>query len=163
MKKITIYAAAVAMVTLGSCNIINKGITRVNGSSGKTTPTTASNTTTAPTAKTPVIDENAIAGEWTIVAVGKTAISDREEMPYINFDNGRLYASNGCNVLNGSYNLADGRLSFSHMASTMRYCPDVPFEHDINVVIADGTGYNVKTENLGHESYLYLMGEQHFL
>ena len=80
-------------------------------------------------------------------------------MPYINFDNGRLYASNGCNVLNGSYNLADGRLSFSHMASTMRYCPDVPFEHDINVVIADGTGYNVKTENLGHESYLYLMGE----
>lgn len=159
MKKITIYAAAVAMVTLGSCNIINKGITRVNGSSGKSTPTTASNTTTAPTAKTPVIDENAIAGEWTIVAVGKTAISDREEMPYINFDNGRLYASNGCNVLNGSYNLADGRLSFSHMASTMRYCPDVPFEHDINVVIADGTGYNVKTENLGHESYLYLMGE----
>ena len=159
MKKITIYAAAVAMVTLGSCNIINKGITRVNGSSGKSTPTTASNTTTAPTAKTPVIDENAIAGEWTIVAVGKTAISDREEMPYINFDNGRLYASNGCNVLNGSYNLADGRLSFSHMASTMRYCADVPFEHDINVVIADGTGYNVKTENLGHESYLYLMGE----
>ena len=31
------------------------------------------------------------------------------------------------------------------------------FEHDINVVSADGESYPVKIEKMGHESYLYLL------
>jgi len=104
-----------------------------------------------------IIDDNAIAGEWVIVAVGTTKITDREEMPYITFDKGRLYGSNGCNVINGSYSINNGKLSFSRIATTMRYCPDVPFEHDINVVIADATDYPVKIEQKGQESYLHLL------
>ena len=145
---------------LCSCNALQGG-TKTSGSQATATANTDNKGTTqrqqggkvTPTA----VNDEALAGEWTIVGVGKTSITDREEMPYITFDNGKIYASNGCNVLNGGYALNNGRLSFSKMASTMRYCPDVPFEHDINVVIADGTSYPVRIERVGHESYLYLL------
>lgn len=158
MKHISLYAAAVAAILFCSCNALQGG-TKTSGS--QATATTDNKGTTqrhqggkvTPTA----VNDEALAGEWTIVGVGKTSITDREEMPYITFDDGKIYASNGCNVLNGGYALNNGRLSFSQMASTMRYCPDVPFEHDINVVIADGTSYPVRIERVGHESYLYLL------
>lgn len=145
---------------LCSCNALQGG-TKTSGSQATATANADNKGTTqrqqggkvTPTA----VNDGALAGEWTIVGVGKTSITDREEMPYITFDDGKIYASNGCNVLNGGYALNNGRLSFSKMASTMRYCPDVPFEHDINVVIADGTSYPVRIERVGHESYLYLL------
>ncbi len=160
MKHTALYAAAAAAILFCSCNVLQGG-TKTSGS--QATATTANDNKGAtqrqqggkvtPTA----VNDEALAGEWTIVGVGKTSITDREEMPYITFDDGKIYASNGCNVLNGGYALNNGRLSFSQMASTMRYCPDVPFEHDINVVIADGTSYPVRIERVGHESYLYLL------
>ncbi|MDE6487549.1 MAG: META domain-containing protein [Muribaculaceae bacterium] len=156
MRKLTLYAAAAALLALGACNITKNGVTRVSGSSGTNQATPASTTTPGKAAGT--IDENALAGEWTIVAVGSTQITDREEMPYINFDNGRFYGSNGCNILNGSYRIDGSKIAFGGVASTMRYCPDVPFEHDINVVLADGTSYPVKIENTGHETYIYFLG-----
>lgn len=160
MKHTALYAAAAAAILFCSCNVLQGG-TKTSGSQATATANTDNKGTTqrqqggkvTPTA----VNDEALAGEWTIVGVGKTSITDREEMPYITFDNGKIYASNGCNVLNGGYALNNGRLSFSKMASTMRYCPDVPFEHDINVVIADGTSYPVRIERVGHESYLYLL------
>ncbi len=160
MKHTALYAAAAAAILFCSCNVLQGG-TKTSGSQA-TASTAADNKGTTqrqqggkvtPTA----VHDEALAGEWIIVGVGKTSITDREEMPYITFDDGKIYASNGCNVLNGGYALSNGRLSFSKMASTMRYCPDVPFEHDINVVIADGTSYPVRIERVGHESYLYLL------
>lgn len=160
MKHIALYAAALAAISLCSCNALQGG-TKTSGSQATASAAakgTAQKQQGAKATPTAVSDE-ALAGEWNIVAVGKTTITDREEMPYINFDRGRFYGSNGCNVLNGSYRLsADGRLAFAGVASTMRYCPDVPFEHDINVVIADGTSYPVRIEKIGHESYLYFLG-----
>lgn len=160
MKHISLYAAAAAAILFCSCNALQGG-TKTSGSQATTTTVNDNKGTTqrhqggkaTPTA----VNDEALAGEWTIVGVGKTSITDREEMPYITFDDGKIYASNGCNVLNGSYKLANGKLSFGGVASTMRYCPDVPFEHDINVVIADGTSYPVRIERVGHESYLYLL------
>ena len=171
MRKLTLYVAAATLLALGACNTTKTGVTRVSGASGTSTSTSASaakpgKSTTTQTAKpsAKALDETALAGEWTIVAVGSTQITDREEMPYINFDNGRFYGSNGCNVLNGSYRIAGNKIAFGGVASTMRYCPDVPFEHDINVVLADGTSYPVKIENTGHETYLYfLSGNGHKL
>lgn len=158
MKHTVLYAAAAAAILFCSCNALQGG-TKTSGS--QATATTDNKGTTqrhqggkvTPTA----VNNEALAGEWTIVGVGKTSITDREEMPYITFDDGKIYASNGCNVLNGSYKLTNGKLAFGGVASTMRYCPDVPFEHDINVVIADGTSYPVRIERVGHESYLYLL------
>lgn len=162
MKKLTLYAAAAALLALGACNTTKNGVTRVSGASGTSTSTSTksgkSTKTPTGTASAKTIDENALAGEWTIVAAGSTQITDREEMPYINFDNGRFYASNGCNVLNGSYRIDDNKITFGGVASTLRYCHDVPFEHDINVVLADGTSYPINIENTGHETYLYILG-----
>lgn len=166
MKKITLLTSAAALLALCACNAIKGTTTRVSGSSG--TVTSAENPkkgTTAPAAKTDknkaktgtTPDAKAIAGEWVIVSVGQTQISDREEMPYITFDNGRFYGSNGCNILNGSYSLDSRGITFSHIATTMKYCPDVPFEHEINTVIAEGTPYGVAIETIGHESYLSLL------
>lgn len=168
-KNMALLAAVAAALSLGACNLTS-GITKTPGSAatassttgntgkgqkaGKGTPAKETEPKNAQTAVT----EDALAGEWNIVAVGKTSITDREDMPYLNFDRGNVYGSNGCNILNGNYKLDAGRLSFSHVASTRRYCPDVPFEHDINVVVADGTSYPVRIERVGHESYLYLMG-----
>lgn len=166
MKKITLLTSAAALLALCACNAIKGTTTRVSGSSG--TVTSAENPkkgTPASTAKTDknkaktgtTPDAKAIAGEWVIVSVGQTQISDREEMPYITFDNGRFYGSNGCNILNGSYTLNSRGITFSHIATTMKYCPDVPFEHEINTIIAEGTPYGVAIETIGHESYLSLL------
>lgn len=98
-----------------------------------------------------------LAGEWNIVAVGQTSISDLQEMPYITFADGRFYGSNGCNVLNGNYRLDKGVIEFGAVAATMRYCPDVPFEHEINVVLAEGQSYRLSIEHKEHETYLHML------
>ncbi|MDE6498571.1 MAG: META domain-containing protein [Muribaculaceae bacterium] len=174
MKKyIHILVCAAAVMGLGSCNMVQNAVTRVTGAAGTPKPkeeqpaAPAKNAEpkksaqTKPSKQQPLqeIDEKQLAGEWVIVAVGDTRISDLEEMPYITFSDGAFYGSNGCNVLNGQYSVKGSKLGFSHVAATMRFCPDVPFEHEINVVLADGTSYPVKIENKGHETYLYLLSD----
>lgn len=155
MKKITLLAAAAAILALGSCNMLKSGSTRVSGSSA-----TAA-TKTKPAEKTTATDiaEADIAGEWTITEVNGRAVAEADEMPYVAFDNGRLYANNGCNVINGSYTLAKGKITFGQTASTMRLCHDAPFEFEINQALADGTPRTVAIENIGHETYLTLMAD----
>lgn len=178
MKKyIHILVCAAAVLGLGSCSTVQNAVTRVTGAAGVSKPkdkTTGSASAAqaasnaqkpeknAPAAQPAVqpIDDKQLAGEWVIVAVGDTHIADLDEMPYITFNDGAFYGFNGCNVLNGSYSTAGGKLSFSHVASTMRYCPDVPFEHEINVVIADESrAYGVKIESSANETHLYLLSD----
>ena len=49
-------------------------------------------------------------GEWIIVSAGGKSIETIDEMPYLTFEKstGKFYASNGCNVLNGTFTLDDG-------------------------------------------------------
>lgn len=68
-----------------------------------------------------------ISGDWAIETVlGKKAVG--ETAPYIKFVPGekRIYGNNGCNVINGEYNLdAAGRsVSFSRLATTMMLCAE---------------------------------------
>lgn len=103
-----------------------------------------------------------LAGEWVITAVDGTALQTEENIPYINFvpSDKRFYASNGCNVLNGDFNITQGGiLTFGSVASTMMFCPDVPYENAINKVIADNRPVSLKFEKIGNESYLYMMGD----
>lgn len=97
-----------------------------------------------------------IAGEWTIVQVGSTVIDRDENMPYVVFvpSEGRIYANNGCNTLNGDYSIEGDEVTFHHVACTMRLCPDVTFDHEINTVIADDTPVRVKITEVGTESIL---------
>lgn len=82
-----------------------------------------------------------LAGEWTIVKAGNKAIAVTDEMPYVNFDisEGKVYASDGCNIINGDFSLAaGGKLTFDKMLATMRMCPEVENQQAIGAVLKDG-------------------------
>lgn len=106
-----------------------------------------------------VVAPEMLNGEWMIKAVGSTAINVEENYPYIHFvsaDNA-FYASNGCNVLNGVFTVADGnKMTFHNVLSTMKYCPDTPFEQKINAVLADENTVSLRYESIAGEGYLYL-------
>jgi heat shock protein HslJ len=174
---ISALAAAAAM---SSCSVLglNKSTTTtgtdaqlVDAATATTTTTQAAATITTaekdtiePTATTiqPAVAEEtsnlltAIDGEWLIIQVGSTTIDRDEDMPYVNFDieSGLFYANNGCNTLNGSFSLSGELISFVNVLSTMKYCPDVQFDHEINTVIADGSSVPVKLSTVGQESFL---------
>ena len=156
MNKMTIIAAVAAIAALGSCNMVKNNATRVTGASGTSTTKTTVKTDATSAA---IVSDEELNGEWTIIDVNGRAVGESEEMPYITFDNGRMYANNGCNVLNGSYVLAPGKITFGQVAATMRLCPDAKFEYEINQAIGDGTPRGISIKKLGHESYLYLLGD----
>ena len=98
-----------------------------------------------------------IAGEWQIIMVGKTSIDRDEDMPYIVFDpeQNSFYANNGCNTLNGVFTLSsDSVITFHNVLSTMRLCQDSPYEHEINIIIADDVATQLRLSSVGSESYI---------
>lgn len=102
-----------------------------------------------------------INGEWTIETVGTTHIVRDEDVPYIFFDvaESSFYASNGCNILNGVFTLADDRLTFLNILTTMKYCADTPFDAEINTVIADGRTVVVRCDRVATEGLMVLEDE----
>lgn len=94
------------------------------------------------------VSMSVLSGEWIIKKVGTTVIDREEDYPYINlvFDDNSFYASNGCNVLNGSFSIDGSCLTFHNVLATMRYCPDTPFDTEINAVIADEKTLNIRLE-----------------
>lgn len=98
-------------------------------------------------------------GEWVIVGVGESRLPQRDEMPYVYFEekNDRFYASNGCNILNGDYRLGpDSKITFSSVLSTMMECGDDEWERAISAILKDGVSVRGRVEKKGAESYLYL-------
>lgn len=98
-------------------------------------------------------------GEWTIIEVGKRKIVRDEDMPYINFSaaEDRFYASNGCNILNGTFlTPADNQITFANVLSTMKYCHDNDFQYQINEVLRDGAQIYTKFTKSGNETILHL-------
>ncbi len=95
-----------------------------------------------------------LAGQWNITQAGVISI-DVDDMPYIFFEpsTGRFYANNGCNTLNGTFAVDDnGTIEFSEVLSTMRYCPDIPYELAINAVIVDNHPSRLEITQLGAET-----------
>lgn len=102
---------------------------------------------------------NKLNGEWIIVEAGKHKISRDEEMPYVNFTegDGKFYAFNGCNVLNGNFLFkGEDEILFSNVITTQQYCPDVKFDMAINSILADGAAVSARVEKVGNETYLYM-------
>lgn len=95
-----------------------------------------------------------IGGSWTIIQVGNTIIDRDEDMPYIVFETskGVFYANNGCNTLNGSYTMEGDKITFHNVLSTLRFCADVNFDHEINTIIADETPSTLKVSEIGSET-----------
>lgn len=105
------------------------------------------------------VDSSPLDGEWIIVGVKKKEIHQDDDMPYIIFSDseGRFYASNGCNILNGNYSYhTDSILTFSSVISSLKTCPDITYQNEISVVLNDGVAVKTKIENKDRETYLYL-------
>lgn len=102
-----------------------------------------------------------ISGEWTIIKAGGQDIHLDDGMPYLIFSDaeGRFYASNGCNYLNGdySYTPGDGEICFSNVVSTMADCPDIDFETSISVVLNEGVCVKSIIADEGRETYMSLL------
>ena len=176
-KKISALCLIASMLLLNSCSLFNgKGIF-AKGDQGETksvsqptteiaTETATQETAVAPAKKTPTghqassQDANleALEGEWQIVQAGKIDIERDDNMPYVNFDtrDGRFYASNGCNILNGNFKYSNKEMEFSNVLTTLQHCPDIKYELPIRSVLCDGSKVQIKLENKGHESYVMM-------
>ncbi len=97
-------------------------------------------------------------GQWSIVAVGQTEINKEDDQPYIAFDSeGRFYAYDGCNIVNGDYTLrSDGKLVFANSLSTMRYCPDAEFSTAIAALFDERVVYSTDCKGENLDTYMYL-------
>lgn len=183
MKQITIIAVAAACLAASAgCSLIkprNNGT--VDGSTATLVvyPSTVAPATDTPSATTSPADANPgrptpqashqasageqsalaanLAGEWSIIRAGDIVIDRDEDMPYITFepDEGRFYASNGCNTINGSYKVnSKDDIEFFGVLSTMRYCGDVPYELAINSVIADNHPSRLTVTTVSAETFI---------
>ncbi len=104
-----------------------------------------------------VLASDIINGEWSISKVYGQKL-EGEERPYITFADaeGRFYGSNGCNIINGSYELAQGdTIILSNIIATQKYCVNAPYEYKINGAL--NCVQTLKIEQVGNEFYLNLM------
>lgn len=134
--KLIAISCALAILPLVSCSIIHKTVkTETEMPEDRTTVVNDNN----PTAyRSTAIERGEISGEWAIKTVnGNPAKGDMS--PYILFDpnNGRIYGNNGCNTINGQYdvNPADSTLRFTDLITTMRLCPGESSEREINIAL----------------------------
>lgn len=154
MKHLTpIIIVAAAAAVLSGCSVMKK-----NKNTAASAPQQTEQTAESKTKPAAGISTEMLSGEWTIMKVKGQDVPQEDRMPYINFDvsTGRFYASNGCNTINGSFSLKGSKLQFSQVASTLMLCDNIPFEHEISVLLGGEAAPSVAIRNVGHESYLSL-------
>ena len=144
---------AAGMLASTSCSVFKKP---VSGKTDMMEQTSEKQNTTVPVSQTPAID--ALIGEWSITEVaGKKVVINGEDHPKITFaqvaghdDMLRVIGFNGCNYINGDWQFSGTAVRPSgEFISSLRACPDAPYENDINVAINTVTAYRlVDAENL---------------
>lgn len=99
-------------------------------------------------------------GEWSIMSVfGEKIVADEHPMLYFEASSHRFYGNNGCNTINGGFNIpAKGRIELTDVATTMMLCPDAPFEYKINQAIGEVAEYELTTK--GQDSFLFFKSEK---
>lgn len=154
----SILAVALVATAMSGCSVLKKNSGH-NHPASMPQPTPEQQEQQRTDAAAGNIAPEMIAGEWTIVRVKGQAVPQEDQMPYVNFDtsDGRFYASNGCNTINGEFKLnPDATLSLDHVATTMMLCQGVAFEHEISAILSGELKPQVKVSRVGHESYLTL-------
>lgn len=171
MKYVSLIISAGALLVMSGCGLLEQKITRP--SSGKThavAVTQPLSTANLPEVNAPLPEPPRVAGarpdsatmtggRWLIAGVEDKQVVAEDDAPYIDFENGtgRFYASDGCNIVNGNYLLrTDGRLVFSNVLSTMKYCAGNEYDVLISKYINDGSQLYVDTQRIGQDTYLYL-------
>lgn len=152
--------AGTLLAATASCSILNRSgktttrskdkekIEKVtnSGKNKTTTKDIAGNTATQSEEQAKMI-----AGEWTIIKVGKNTVQITDEMPYVNFDkaDGRFYASDGCNIINGSFTITkEYTLYLDNVLSTMRLCPEIEDGSAISAALSGAQPLKVEFEKV---------------
>lgn len=169
MKICSILISLCAVALMGSCALVQKRKV-VNGASPAVD---ASITAPRPgIGEVPVPPKTAgmrpdsttlCGGRWIIADVQGHRVQGEDDAPYIDFEagTGRFYGSDGCNIINGNYLLrSDGRMVFSGVLSTMRYCAGDEISPLIARVLNDESVVYVDTRRIGQDTYLYLRDGQ---
>lgn len=157
MKTANILIAALAIASMSSCSVINRFTKKASPASDKTEVSAA--TPSGSKADRPAASfADRLNGEWIIVSASGKPIDVTDDMPYLTFEKSadRFYASNGCNVINGSYKVDGNRLIFDNVLSTMKMCPDNDYEGYITTALSGAEPVSAKISELGHETYLTL-------
>lgn len=64
-------------------------------------------------------------GEWTVETVRKKSLQSEERAYiYLDFNNNKMYGSNGCNTINGTFTLNGNSITFKDIISTKESCRD---------------------------------------
>ena len=88
-------------------------------------------------------------GEWDIVMLrNKKKVYTRERAYlYLDFANGnKVYGNNGCNTINGTFQLSGNNLKFNDFISTSESCHNVTNEKTIMHALADTRRYTLETQ-----------------
>ncbi len=154
MKLTKILIMTTIAASAASCSIFSPKGKTVDGSSASAVQSgTAATTGNKAGANLPDL----IAGEWVIISADGKPIGSVDDMPYVTFDksSGRFYASDGCNVINGSYAVtSDGKLTLDNVLSTLKMCDGIEYEAAISSALSGAQPLSVKYSQLGHESFL---------
>ena len=106
--------------------------------------------------------DDVLYGEWTVTNVSGTQVTG-DTRPYVVFDTTsvnpfelKIYADNGCNTLNGTLGVTPGgqMRKTSDFLSTMKFCPDAPYELGINMAFETVAKYRIS--KVGNEYLLYM-------
>lgn len=98
-------------------------------------------------------------GEWDLETLRKKAVATRDRAYlYLDFQNYKVYGNNGCNSLNGRFQLKGNNISFQDMITTDEACHNVTSEKTIMKTLSEVRTYNV-TQLYGME-YLNLMNNK---
>lgn len=154
MKHLTpIIIVAAAAAIFSGCSVMKK-----NKNTAASAPQQTEQAAESKTKPAAGISAEMLNGEWTIMKVKGQDVPQEDRMPYINFEasTGRFYASDGCNTINGNFSVKGSALQLSQVASTLMLCHDIPFEHEIGVLLSGEVAPSVAIRKVGHESYLTL-------
>lgn len=158
MKQQLIILSAIGAASLFS------GCSSIQGLTGKKQQQTATPAKTEQQAPQAAPDNQvrSLSGRWIISSVGNTHVKGYEdEWPYLEFSDseGRFYGSDACNIINGSFTVEPGqKLTFSQVASTMRFCPDDTLAMPINIALDTTRSFSISRK--GGSEVLSLNNEQ---
>ena len=99
-------------------------------------------------------------GEWDIVSMRKKKVYSLERAYlYLDFAGGnKVYGNNGCNTINGTFQLSGNNLKFGEFISSGESCHNVTSEKTIMHTLADVRRYTLETQY--NAQYLNLMNSK---
>lgn len=163
MKPLHIFSAIISASLISSCSLLGPKVSPMRASVDSSTRHSEKTTDKQKTDEiTNVKDlQERVDGEWIIVDIAGKQISGIDDMPYITFEKqtGRFYASNTCNVINGSYSIGDdASLALTDVLSTMKLCSDNPYEALITEVLSGEKAIKLSIRKLANETFLQFAG-----